>query len=169
MAPRATRPAPEPDDEDGGDAPPPPDIAPRRNNNFRRGCLTKRFQLPPGCSVREVVVRELMGDDELTAAMWMEENTPPAMLETPAGQIAAEQRELIRVSLVEVDGEEVNCDGVPYRGMDHWTLKTYRAVRLFHSTVNTLDDGLLRKSIAGAEVVAGPAPAVGRGGANRAG
>lgn len=164
-------PAPEPDDDGGDGAPPPPtiDIARAPRGNFRRGCLTKRFQLPPGCSVRSVVVRELVAADELTAALWAESNAPAEMLETPAGQIAAEQRELVRVSLVEVDGEEVNIDGVPFLGMDGWTLRTYRAVRLFYNNVNTLDDKELRKSLAGAEVIAGPVPAAGRGGANRAG
>ena len=153
-------PAPEPEDDDEG-PPPADDLAPRRSSNHRKGCLTKRFQLPEGCSVREVAIRELEGHDELTAALWMEQHAPAAMLETTAGQLAAEQRELVRLSLVEVDGDDVNVDGVPYLGMDRWTVKTYRAVRFLYQTVNTLDDGELRKSLAGAVVLAGPAPAKG--------
>ena len=171
MAQRAQQkaPAPEPpdEDEDAPDEGTSDDLAPRRATNLRKGCLTKRFQLPAGCSIREVAVRELEGHDELTAALWMEQNAPAAMLETPAGQIAAEQRELVRLSLVEVDGEEVNLDGVPFLGMDRWTLKTYKAVRFFYQTVNTLDDGELRKSLAGAVVLAGPAPARGGSAARR--
>jgi hypothetical protein len=162
-------PAPEPDEDEGAGAPP-PRIGPRRISNYRSDLLTKRFRLPPGLQVREVVVRELVAADELTAALWTESNAPADMLETPAGQIHAEQRELVRISLVEVDGEEVNVDGVPFMAMDKWSLRTFRAVRTFFNDVNTLDDRELRKSLAAAEVViAGPAAAGGKGGDNRAG
>ncbi len=168
MARQQREPAPPPDDDDEGGGP--TDIGPRRVTNYRPGLLTKRFRLPAGCSISEVVVRELVAADELTAALWTEANAPADMLETPAGQIHAEQRELVRVSMCEVDGVEVNVDGVPFMGMDQWSLRTFRAVRLFFNEVNTLDDKELRKSLAAAEVVvAGPAAAGGKGGVNRAG
>lgn len=164
---------PEPEDGDDDDEP-----EPRRGSsrgNYRKGVLTKRFTLPPGCTdkhgnpVETVVVRELDGNDEIQAALWMEANAKPEALESMAGAMAAEQRELVRISLVEVNDDPVNLDGVPWMGMDEWTIKTFRAVRMYYVNVNTFDDSAMRKSLAGAEVVSGAAPASGRGSARRAG
>jgi len=132
-----------------------------RGSNYRKGALTKRYQLPKGCSVREVVIRELCGNDELEAALWTERHADAALLETPQGQIAAEQREMVRLSLVEVDGAEVNVDGVPYMGLDTWSVKTFRAVRLFFNDINSLDGAQLKSALEGAQVVVGHAPGKG--------
>lgn len=191
MATTRQRPAPEPDDDEE-DAPAPRKATGRKDaddvdesedepargearSNARPGVLTKRYELPPGCTdrkgrpVRSVVVRELDGSDELQAALWLEQNAPATALETQAGMLAAEQRELIRMSLVEVNDEEVNLDGVPWMGMDQWTIKTFRVVRMYYVDVNAVDDMEIRKSLAGAVVVSGAAPAVGRGRGARGG
>lgn len=119
--------------------------------------LKKRYRLPAGCSVREVVMRELDGNDEVEAAVMAEQRASSATKGSVAGMIGAEQREAIRLSLCEVDGKPVNADGVPFMAMDRWTMRTMRAINRFFADLNGLPEDELKNAVAGAEVVTVPA------------
>jgi hypothetical protein len=83
-----------------------------------------------------------------------------ALRNSAVATISAEQREAMRLSLVEVDGEPVNHDGVPYMAMDDWSLKTLRFLQTAFNEMNGIEADDLKNFRAGAQIVDhGDAPA----------
>lgn len=108
-----------------------PEAAPRP-----RARLMKRFTFPPRCDVREVVVRELDGSDDEHASILADKRADSAQKDSLTLMAQIEQREAMRLSLVEVDGEPVNQDGGIYDAMDSWSIRTLRFMQLAFSDVN---------------------------------
>lgn len=88
--------------------------------------IERYYELPPRCSVASFVVRELSCDDDLDITINAEKLTPEAARATMLAAGQARQREAFRLSLVEVNGEPVNREGVPYMEMDQWNQRTMR-------------------------------------------
>jgi len=97
--------------------------------------LCKKWTLPKGCSVREIVLRELDVNDDIDVHVWVEKNTPAAGREG-LGQFSAQQREAMRLALVQVDGQPVNVAGVPYLQMNQWSVRTLRFLQMAFVELN---------------------------------
>jgi len=115
--------------------------------------LRKRYTLPDYCDCREVVMRELEATDDIQSAIWADAHATSALKGSAVAAIQADRRESIRLSMVEVDGEPVNVDGVPFMGMDRWSHRTLIYVEAFFNDLNGVDTGDLKKAIAGGTVV----------------
>ena len=139
--------------------------------------MQKRFTLPDYCSVGEFVMRELTAKDELTASIFAEKFMSDALRNSAVATIAAEQREAMRLALVEVDGIQVNLDGVPYLEMDNWSMRTVRFAQMAFNEMNGIESDDLKNFKAGAQIVdlggspaatPSPKPASGSGKSGRA-
>jgi len=119
----------------------------------------KLFKLPSYCDIATVVVRELDGKDELEAAIWADKNQNSALSDSAKALFQGEQRESIRLSLVQVDGVAVNVGGVPYMAMDDWSFRTQRFIREFYADLNGVELDELKNAVAGAEVLTTTNPA----------
>lgn len=95
-----------------------------------------RFELPAGCNCRSITMREIDGNDEIQAAVWAEKHIAPVLKKNTVALMGQEQFESIRVSVVAVDDKLVNLDGVAYREMDRWNLKTKRYLMAFYGELN---------------------------------
>ena len=109
---------------------------------------TKRVPLPPGWDIREFVMRELDGTDDLEIGSWAERKMTSAQ-DTLSAQLRVERREAVRCALVSVDGEPVNVDGVPYAGMDRWSHRLMVVVNTTFNELNALEPSQLKKILAG--------------------
>jgi len=130
--------------------------APQRANeviNMKPHLRAKRYQLPDYCTIREVVMRELDGQDDIEASIWADKNATSAIKGSAVAAMVADQRESIRLSLLEVDGLPVNHDGIPYRAMDDFTSVTFRFLQQFYADMNGAKEDDLKNAIAGAEVI----------------
>lgn len=78
-------------------------------------------------SIESFVMRELNGKDEEQASKI-----------TEAKGEDKHMNELVRMSLVEVDGEPVNVDGVPFNGLDTWSSRTRQMVSIAFQKLNTV-------------------------------
>jgi hypothetical protein len=121
--------------------------------NMKPHLMAKRFQLPDYCSIREVVMRELDGQDDIEASIWADKNATSAIKGSAVAAMVADQRESIRLSLLEVDGTPVNHDGIPFMAMDDFTSVTFRFLLQFYSDMNGAKEDDLKNAIAGAEIV----------------
>lgn len=83
----------------------------------------KRFALPPGYSVREFVMRQLDGNDDIEIAGWLQVKLAPEEKKDEDRVQSARAMERVRRSLVTVDGEQVNL-GHPYEELDEWSQPT---------------------------------------------
>lgn len=82
-------------------------------------------------SVGSFVMREVNGKDEEQAAL----------IAKAKGGAASMYEELIRLSLVEVDGQPVNNEpGVPYAGFDTWNTRTRTFVQNAFRALNGIDE-----------------------------
>ncbi len=100
--------------------------------------LHKQWTLPAGLAVRSFVMRELDSRDEMEAARWADQRKGSA-----GGlhlQIKLRQHESMRHSLVMVNGEPVNVDGVPYMAFDEWSSKTMSYVLVAYGELNGVED-----------------------------
>ena len=123
--------------------------------NMKPHLTAKRYQLPDYCTVREVVMRELDGQDDIEASIWADKNATSAIRGSAVAAMVADQRESIRLSLLEVDGVPVNHDGIPFTAMDDWTSVTFRFLQQFYADLNGAKENDLKNSIAGAEIIVG--------------
>lgn len=121
--------------------------------NMKPHLQAKRYTLPPGCSVGEVVMRELDGEDDIEASIWADKNATSALKESAVAAMVADQRESMRLSLLEVDGVPVNHDGLPYMKADRWSSKTWRCMQSFYADLNGMKEQDLKNAVAGAEVI----------------
>jgi hypothetical protein len=129
---------------------------PHGTPNPRAQLLTKRYRLPAGLSCQEFVMRELTAEDELEAAMWADKRRTSAH-DGILSMVGIEQREAMRLSLVEVAGQSVTCDGVPSQELDGWRSRTMRFVLLAFNDLNAVDVEDLSRFRLGAEVLS-PTP-----------
>jgi len=106
--------------------------------------IRKRFTLPDGCTVAEFVVRELVAKDEVKAAQ---------LADASGGADSDLQREMLRLSICEVDGVKVN-EASPYFDMDQWSLRTLRYLQQAWLDLNGVGDSDLKNFEASAELVA---------------
>lgn len=119
--------------------------------------LVKRYTLPDYCDCQSIVMRELDGKDELEAAIWADQNKS-SVLEGTMAAFQADQRESIRLSIVQVDDVAVNVDGAPFREMNEWSFRTMRFVREFFADLNGVEEGDLKNAVTGAEIMAESTP-----------
>lgn len=84
----------------------------------------KRFTLPDGHPIREFVMRELDGLDDIEIAAWVERKTTSITGGSYKQEMQLERIEAMRRAIVSVDGETVNVNGVPYAGFDRWPHRT---------------------------------------------
>jgi hypothetical protein len=97
-------------------------------------------------------MKELTAKDEIEAAVWADKFMSEALRNSAMAAIGAEQREAMRLSLVEVDGEPVNQNGVPFLAMDSWSLKTIRLAQTAFNDLNGVDAEDLKNFKASARV-----------------
>jgi len=122
----------------------------KQNGTARVGDKRQReFHLPSGCSVGSFVMRELDGNDDLDIAVWIEAASTSAIEENPIALMKFERVEALRCSLVSVDGEPVNVDGKPYKGMDKWSRRTMQFVGTAFNELNGAEADELKKFRAG--------------------
>lgn len=114
--------------------------------------LKKLWKLPPGCDIKSFVMREVGAKDEMEAAIWAEKSLSSAERTNAMAVVGAQQRECMRLSLVEVDGSPVNHDGIPFKAMDQYSIKTLRFLQYAFNLMNGVDDDDLKNFEAGAEV-----------------
>lgn len=119
---------------------------------MKNGVLKKRYTLPDGMSCRSFVMRELTSQDEIEAAIWADKKRGSAQ-DGVLSVVGGEQREAIRLSFVEVDGNPVNVDGVPFTAMDKWTYRTMRYVQKAFTDLNGVQQDDLESFSEGAEIV----------------
>lgn len=124
--------------------------------------VARRFTLPERCDIRSFTMRELDGNDEIEASIWAEKNVPPAQSQSPLAMMAQEQKEAIRLSLVEVDDVPIT-PGVPYMDMDHWSMRTMRFVRQAFGITNGVEEDELKNFEAEASLVCASATAATEG------
>ena len=114
--------------------------------------IRKRYNLPDGLDVKSVVMRELDADDDIESAIWADANANSALQGSAIAAIQGDKKESIRISLVEVDGEPVNQDGVPYKGMDRWSHRTMIFIEASWMDLNGVDTSDLKKAVQGGAI-----------------
>jgi len=97
-------------------------------------------------------MRELTNRDQMEASMWADKNIESALRGNLLAENMQEMHEAIRLSIVEVDGEKVGADGVPFKALDEYSMRTMRALRAYFSDLNGVDEDDIKKSIAGAVI-----------------
>lgn len=117
--------------------------------------LMKRYVLPDGMSCKEFVMRELTAQDEIEAAIWADKKRSSAS-DGVLSMVGGEQREAMRLALVEVDGEPVNVQGVPFTALDKWTYRTMRYLERAFEDLNGIAKKDLDSFKEGAEIVNDP-------------
>lgn len=105
----------------------------------------KRFMLPDGCDAKEIVVRELDGDDDMEIAVWTEAKLNSAIKDNIMAVLEVKKTEAARRSLVVVDGRTVNQNGIPFSEMDKWSQKTMIFVFRAYNRLNGAEDDDLKK------------------------
>lgn len=135
---------------------------------MREDLLRMKFKLPEGQGhpIGSFVMRELDADDELMAAM----NADAKRGSAAEGVIAAstiDQREALRIALVEVDGHRVNVDGIEYAALDRLPIKTMRYLHRAFNMLNGVKESDLKAFENGAEVMSPTATPKTDGGSNR--
>lgn len=88
--------------------------------------LRQTYPLPARCSVNTVTIRETNGIDEKNAAI---------AADAKDGNVI---EELIRIAIVEVDGEKVNPPASVQ--FEAWTTRTRKAVIMFFNRLNDASD-----------------------------
>lgn len=115
-------------------------------NTSKRGRvrLVKRYELPPGCDIESVAMRELGGDDDTMVAINVAQLGSEVARSTPIGAMKCEEKEAIRLALVAVDDERVNTDAAePYLELDNWSQKTMLALKVYFTDLNGMDMSVL--------------------------
>lgn len=89
--------------------------------------LHRKFRFPDKCNLREAVMRETNGVDEQQAALAYE----------AIGSTTSIFQELIRLSIVEVDGEKTIQ---PLNDMTNWNSRTRQLITRAYEQLNDLQD-----------------------------
>lgn len=89
---------------------------------------SRRFTFPDGCSIREVVVREINGLDQRKAFK---------MAEVTGGTNLEVMEEMVRLAIVEVDGQAVTQ---PYTEVSSWNSRTLQLLTLAFNELNQATD-----------------------------
>lgn len=113
--------------------------------------ISKRWKMPKGCDIQEFVMREVTGQDEIEAAIWAEKGMTTAQSSSAMAIYSAQRRECMRLALVEVDGAQVNHDGIPFKQMDYYSIKTMLFLTYAFNKMNGVEDDELKNFEAGAE------------------
>lgn len=92
-----------------------------------KNLIHKRYELPPGCNCKEIVMRETCGLDEQRVGRILDGN-PNAV---------SVLGEMVRASVVSVDGETVNQ---PYFDLDKWNTRTRNCLIEFYNDLNDTGD-----------------------------
>jgi hypothetical protein len=121
-------------------------------NVIGRPRVMRRYALPPGCSVRTFVMRQLTGIEDLEAAIMADKTAPAAARESMGAAITVEQREKVRMALVEVDGKRVNGD-TPYMALDHWNVRTIRFAERAYIELNGIQPEAMEDFLMGGQDV----------------
>jgi len=134
----------------------------RKRNGVGRGPakptrMMKLFKVPPGMDFSSIVIRELDGTDELEAAIWADKNQNSALSDSVKAAFQGEQRECIRLSIVQVDGKAVNTNGLPFMAMDGWSFRSLRYLKEFFADLNGVEYDDVKNAVAGAEILTTPA------------
>lgn len=98
--------------------------------------LMKRFEFPRGCDIQTAVLRELDGNDDEQVSILADARADGVQRQSVMLMSQIEQREALRMSLVEVDGDPVNADGVPWGGLDDLSMRTLRLLQVAFAEVN---------------------------------
>lgn len=109
--------------------------------------MKKRFKMPAGSRVKELVIRELTGQDELVAAQ-----TAAALLGSKADHreiVLTSRREATKLAIVEIDGRAVDHT-IPLVAVDRWSRRDLAALDRFFDSINGLTDEEVRAMYASA-------------------
>lgn len=112
----------------------------------------KKFTLPDGFSVKTLVMRELTTKDEEAASVMADRTLDGSRRTNAIATFTSEQRECVRMSLVQVDGERVN-GATPYMAMDDWSSRTYKLVQGLYSKLNDVTQDVVGNVEAGCETI----------------
>lgn len=85
--------------------------------------MEKRVELGEGFSVREFVLREMTGEDQINAATMAAKMLTKVQAKIDSVVELVKLRQMIQTTLVSVDGAPVNGDA-PFLGLKKWTCKT---------------------------------------------
>lgn len=113
------------------------------------------FRLPDYCSIPDLAMRELDGQDDILSAYWADQNADAATKDSHVAASIADQREGIRLALVGVNGVQVNDDGGCYYDCDEWTSKTWRFLIQFFSELNGVSGAELKNAVRGSAPMSG--------------
>jgi hypothetical protein len=102
------------------------------------GLLHRRFRFPGNCNCKELVMRETNGIDEQQAAIASD----------AAGVRSSIFQELIKLSIVEVDGQPVSQ---PFVALDTWNSKTRALIIKAYEQLNNLPDDELAAFLVASE------------------
>lgn len=118
----------------------------------------KEFTVPDGIDLdfKTVTVREITTRDELDAAAWAMEAAPEQAQFNPMALRSYEFRELVRASLVAVDGAPV---AQPYTDMDGWRVRSFKFLQTAYDELNGIDADALKKFKGTASSPRNPVPA----------
>ena len=105
----------------------------------------KKFKLPDDCDAKEIVMRQLDGNDDLEIAIWADRRMTSAHKENIFAVIEVKKHEAARRALVLVDGKPVNEDGIPFAEMDNWSQQTMVYVLRGYNKLNGVEDDDLKK------------------------
>jgi len=107
--------------------------------------IHRQFKLPSGCSCSSFVIRETTGVDEQQAAF---------RADAREGRTTV-YAELVRLSIVKVNGEKVSQ---PFMELENWNSKTRALLRRAYDSINDLSEEEVEVFLqAGEEVTLEPA------------
>lgn len=109
------------------------------------------FPLPDYCSVSSVAMRELDGEDDILSSYWADQHATAVEQDSATAAAVADHREGIRISLVAVEGRQVNEDGIPYMACDPWTSKTWRFLAQAFGELNGVSQEDLKNAVRGSQ------------------
>jgi hypothetical protein len=109
------------------------------------GRRQRRYECPENCTVKEFVIRELTGHDDIQIAAWVDRKASASIAENFVAVYELKRNEAIRCSLVTVDGKPVNEHGVPYAALDDWSVRTLAFLTKAFNSLNGVEPGELKK------------------------
>ena len=107
------------------------------------------FPLPSYCTVSSVAMRELDGEDDIMSAYWADQNATAAEQGSANAAAIADQREGIRISLVGVNGRQINDDGSCFLEANEWSSKTWRFLMQCFAELNGVSHDDLKNAVRG--------------------
>lgn len=129
--------------------------------------MIKRFVMPPSVrAVREVFIRELLGKDEIEAALMADALMSDIERRSMKLSMEAERRESIRIAIVgigrgatgAVEYEHTNTGGVPFAAPNKWNLGVWACLHNYFAETNGVPSSEIAEGIKGAQTVGAFAP-----------